>query len=194
MHLHKGFLYSWATIIFISLFTGILPVPITFAHETKTQGTISALLHIVPNDDPYIKEPSYMLVEFTDKAKVFSAEQCDCKVSITRQGTELYSAPISDPEFTKTPHSISFAYTFPEMDIYTLTIEGKSPVNAFDPFIFSFDIRVDEERSGYDYRSIHALFGHHWHHLIPAIVVVFAVIVILIHDSYKQNRYTKSIK
>jgi hypothetical protein len=165
-------------------------VPAAEAHETETNGTISALLHIVPNDDPYIKEPSYILVEFTDTTKKFSAEQCTCRVSIKQQGREVYSVLTSDQAVTKTPHSISFAYTFPEFDIYILTVEGKpNPNSNPEAFSLSYDIRVDQERNLFGYGSLHDLFGHHWHHLIPVVIIIVAAIVIIIQDRIKLKRY-----
>jgi hypothetical protein len=167
-------------------------VHFALAHESKTDGSITGLLHIVPNDDPYIQEPSYMIVDFTDTTKTFSADTCDCTVSISEQGRELYRASSSDQSFTKTPHSISFAFTFPEFNIYTLTIEGKPGGNeTYQPFKLTYDIRVDEIRSSGDHSSLHALFGDHWHHLAPAVIVAIAAVIIFIQDRLKQRRYNK---
>lgn len=173
-----------------ALFLGIIVVismaigPVVQAHETKTDTTVSALLHIVPNDDPYINEPAYLLLEFTDTQKQFLPEQCMCTISISQGDTELYSASISDEAVTKTPHSISFPYTFPKFGIYILTLRGiPQEGEQFQPFTFSYDIVVDEERSF----SLH----HYKHHIVHGAIVIGALVVlavVLIQDRLERRK------
>ena len=63
----------------------ILPFSATRAHEFKTDGSISALLHINPDDDPIVAEPSEILFLISDTEKRFKAEDPNTLSKLTRK-------------------------------------------------------------------------------------------------------------
>lgn len=113
------------------------------AHVLKTSGTVGAVVHVTPEDDPIAGEQTDFFFDFKDREGKFKSENCDCKVTILKAGQETYTAPLfqnnSDPSLT----NVSFSYTFPERNIYQVKISGKPLTpNAFQEFNLEYDIRV----------------------------------------------------
>ena len=76
-------------IIFIFLLFLICTVNVQ-AHILKTDGSIGAVLHIDPDDDPIARQSSYFFFEFKDKQNIFKLENCDCKITIFEQGKQRH--------------------------------------------------------------------------------------------------------
>ena len=117
-----------------------------FAHVLKTSGSVGAVVHVSPEDDPIAGEPTDFFFEFKDKEGKFTPENCDCKVLILKSGQEVYSSPLfqnnTDPSLT----NASFSYTFPEKDIYKVKISGNPLTpDVFEAFNLEYDIRVARE-------------------------------------------------
>ena len=113
------------------------------AHVLKVDRSIGAVLHIDPDDDPIVGEPAYFFFEFKDKKNVFKPEFCDCTVSIIKDGISVYSQPLFQDNPTADTNNASFAYIFPEKNIYQVKVEGNpNKPKAFQPFSLTFDIRV----------------------------------------------------
>ena len=113
------------------------------AHVLKTSGSVGAVVHVTPEDDPIAGEQTDFFFEFKDREGKFKPENCDCKVTILKAGQEAYTAPLfqnnSDPSLT----SASFSYTFPEKNIYQVKISGQPlTTDAFQEFNLEYDIRV----------------------------------------------------
>lgn len=122
----------------------VLPGSVAEAHVLKSNGTVGAVMHVTPDDDPIAGQESSFYFEFKDTEGKFKPTLCECTVRIKKAGREIYTQPLfsanTDPSLSNT----SFSYTFPEKNIYTLTIEGKPTiVNGFTPFTLSYDLRVD---------------------------------------------------
>ncbi|MEX0617174.1 MAG: hypothetical protein WD231_05235 [Candidatus Woykebacteria bacterium] len=116
------------------------------AHILKTDGSIGAVIHINPDDDPYVGEVADFYFEIKDKSGKFNSSNCSCAVSILRSRKEIFSAPlIQETGLT----SESFSFTFREKAVYTLVLKGtpKEP-DAFQPFNITYDLRVSRERLG----------------------------------------------
>jgi hypothetical protein len=108
----------------------------------KTDGSIGAVLHINPNDEPTANQPSTLVFEFKDKRNNFSSKECNCLVSILANGKTVYSQPLFQDTQTKDTYA-AITYIFPESNIYTVQITGKSlSGTSFQPFHLSWDIRV----------------------------------------------------
>lgn len=169
------------------------------AHTLKTSGSVGAVVHVSPEDDPIAGEPTDFFFEFKDKDGKFTPENCDCKVIVLKSGQEAYSAPLfqsnTDPSLT----NASFSYTFPEKDIYKVKITG-NPLTpgAFETFNLEYDIRVaretenklstnqanspEPEKSGFVYWvSTH----------IPHLIGGFLVVALLIFALIKQQSAVK---
>jgi hypothetical protein len=176
--MYKNIIYTLTVIFVFGLYFAI---PIVSAHETKTSGSLKILLHIVPNDDPFIKEESHVVLEFTDSKNIFNVDQCDCRVSISQGiNTEkkvLFTSDIFTSQFSRTKTTVSFPYVFQEKGIYTLTFQGTPKItNHYEPINVSYDIRVDNERE--HAHMDHTTLGMMWHdHAVHLILFAAAIIV-----------------
>lgn len=147
------FLITWLNLIdmkinkiFVALlvFLGLVIVTtqIAYAHVLKYDGTIGAVLHVNPDDDPIVGQPTNFFFEFKDKEGKFKPEYCNCKVTITTEGKEVYSGDlfetVSNPDLT----NASFSFVFPSKNIYKITVHGVATDNSFQEFTLVYDVRV----------------------------------------------------
>lgn len=163
--------------LFIALFTTSLsPVQ---AHQLKASGSVGAVLHVEPDDDPIVGRPSTFLLEFKDKNEQFQLDRCVCTVTVSRNGQELTRLPIQPTN--------SVSYTFPEKGVYKVTVEGK-PLGdaAFAPFSVSYDIRVTRESTQFTSSSTKpGWLSLHGIHLL-LILLVSAYTIYRIHISSRE--------
>lgn len=133
---HISFLFFFLTFKFF-FFT-----PAAFAHVLQTDGSMGAVLHIYPDDDPIIGQPAYFFLEMKDTSNQFNQADCICQVSVLEAGKEVYSQNL----FHGINDNPSFYFTFPEKNIYTLKVTGKPIAPAsFHSFSLSYDLRVTRE-------------------------------------------------
>lgn len=124
------FLVSLLTLHFI-LLTSVS------AHILQTDGSIGAIMHVNPDDDPIAGAPSTFFWEFKDTTNQFKIENCDCTVSILQNGKTIDEEPLTTPDFT---------YTFPEKNVYQIHVMGHPKQGAsFSPFMLLYDVRVSRE-------------------------------------------------
>lgn len=111
----------------------------SYAHVLQTSGSIGAVLHIDPDDDPIIGQPSYFFFEIKDTTNRFSHLDCICRVSVLAAGKEVNSQSL----FQGTSGDPAFHFTFPEKNLYTIQLTGRPIAPAsFNSFKFSYDLRV----------------------------------------------------
>lgn len=116
---------------------------LVFAHVLKTDGDIGAILHIDPDDDPIAGSLSTFFFEFKDRTDKFKPQDCDCNISIFEGGKDIYSQPLFQNNPSPSLDNASFSYTFPEKNVYQVTIYGKPKTpNEFQTFYLNYDIRV----------------------------------------------------
>lgn len=122
-------------IVFVFLF--IFHIRAASAHVLFTDGSIGAVIHVDPDDDPYVGKEAKIHLDFKDRAAKFDFAKCACKAVILENGKEVFREDLQEP---------TFAYVFPKKGIYHLEIEG-SPrqVGSFQPFTLTYDIRVARE-------------------------------------------------
>lgn len=128
----------------IALFFACIPLAAS-AHIVKTDGTIGALLHIYPDDDPIATEPAVLNFAFTGRTSHLDLSQCDCSLVVSEAGHQLSRQAI--PSSAKNGnYAITINYAFPKRDVYTLSLQGK-PIGgtAFQTFKLNYDIRVQRE-------------------------------------------------
>ncbi len=106
------------------------------AHVLETDGSIGAVMHIDPDDDPIVATPSYFFFEFKDTKGRFDLKNCNCKVSILKDKNQIYSSSLSNPTFT---------YVFPERNVYQIKVEGKAINNSFQDFKLIYTVRVERQ-------------------------------------------------
>ncbi len=165
------------------------------AHQIKSDGSMSVLLHSDPNDDPYAGSPAILYFTFTDKNKLFSMEECNCKVmlapyddldQINEKGilTEFNSDTIG-----RVHGSYSLDYVFPRRDVYAIVVEGEPREGAsFEPFRIDFALRI---ANGEDlpYPTDDSFF--YKHHMWMATLTTLFLILIMVVAILMQRRVFK---
>ena len=109
------------------------------AHVLKTSGTIGAVLHIEPDDNPTAGATTTYQLAFADTAHNFMLSGCDCQVSVRLNGVTIDSNQL----IASSPLISTNTYTFEKPGVYTLNVKGTPKPNAiFNPFSLSYEVRV----------------------------------------------------
>jgi hypothetical protein len=152
--------------IILGLFLMVLMPKAAFAHVLKADGNIGAVIHINPEDNPIVNQPSTFFFEFKDKTGKFNPATCDCALTIVNRDTEVLSEPLFAKGGGTDLFSPAFSYTFPEKSLYTIVVTGKpKPGSDFQTFRLTYDLRVDRGEEG----SAHAnpeKPNHNLHYII----------------------------
>ena len=131
--------------LFIILVLFFVATPVE-AHFLASDRNIGAVLHVDPNDQPIAGSQTSFFFEFKDKQNKFKAENCDCTFAIDENGKNIYSQPLFQDNTSPNVTSASMFYTFPQRDVYQVTIVGKPlTANAFQPFTLTWTFRVDQD-------------------------------------------------
>ena len=135
-------------IILITIFFFLFHTTRIQAHILKTDGTIGALIHIDPDDDPYVGKQSDIFFELKDTTNTFTPQSCDCTVQILQDGIVLSTFSLfTNNEATDLSHR-TVTYTFPQKGIYTIKLTGTPKTeNSFKAFTITYDIRVSRENT-----------------------------------------------
>lgn len=158
-------------------FFGFIPTSV-YAHLLKTDGSIGAVLHIDPGDDPIAGLPSGFFLEFKDKLGRFKPGNCDCKAIILKAGKQIYSQSLIDQSSDNGGDSATFTFTFPSKGEYQLKIDGKNSGGvSFEPFELGYDIDVDKEakKSSFDQLKSLVSYSNFGHFVVAAIVLLFFI-------------------
>ncbi len=150
------------------------------AHFLATDGSIGAILHVDPNDDPIANSQATFFFEFKDKDNKFKPENCNCTFEVDQNGKKIYSKPLLQEGNKPSLYNTSISYTFPKRDIYTIRIIGKPLTHAtFSPFTLSWDFRIDKEVTSQQEKS-QSFFSTHTIHivLISSLVICFVIYLI----------------
>jgi hypothetical protein len=116
------------------------------AHVLKSDGSVGAILHVSPDDDPIAGVSTDFFFELKDKEGKFTPENCDCTAVVLQNGKEIYSQPLFQSNANPSLDDASFSYVLPQKDIYSVQIVGKpSTEGSFQPFTLAWDIRVARE-------------------------------------------------
>jgi hypothetical protein len=173
-----------ATLALVAL-TWLSIAPVALAHVLKYDGTIGAVMHVDPDDDPIAGQVATFFFEFKDTSGKFSLTTCDCTISVQAQGKEIFSSPLSS--------SASATYTFPQKDIYTISVIGTpKSSNAFQPFTLTYNLRV--ERAATVQAPTPAATSNHWIHYLVFGIPFVIVFGIYFHDLYQARRKLMLLK
>ncbi len=166
-------------IFLIALFlVSLLFAPLASAHILQSNGSIGAVLHIDPEDDPIAKQQAGFFFEFKDKEQKFKPENCECTFKIIEGGKEMYSQRLFQNNQNPSLSNASVLYTFPQKDIYQVIVTGKPLApNSFQPFTLTYDIRVTREatKSSSPVQNTN-WFSTHIIHLIGGIIILLFVL------------------
>lgn len=131
---------------FLLLCSFFIFVPKTEAHFIAFDKEIGAILHIDPNDDPIAGEQASFFFEFKDKQNKFKPQDCNCTFEIDENGKVIFTQPLFANNQNPSLNNASIIYTLPQKDVYQIKVIGKPmKQNAFQPFLLSWDIRVDQQ-------------------------------------------------
>jgi len=160
---------SKAFSIFILVSCYLLLVTPVSAHILKTDGSIGAVLHIDPDDDPIINQPAYFFFEFRDLKNKFNLDSCSCTLNIEKDGQQVFSQSLNAGGNKTT--SANLSYTFNQKGVYQVKVSGSSLDNSFSSFTLNYDLRVSRESGNKTPNSLMlTLFAP------AAIIVVFLII------------------
>lgn len=161
------------------------------AHILKTDGSIGAVIHVTPDDDPIVGEPADFFFEIKDKDKKFRPEACDCRVTIAKNGSEIFSRSLFETTNQANLNTPVFQYTFPERALYTISLAGQPKVaNAFQPFAIQYDIRaerVSDTASAAPSAQAGETKSNHWVHYIAIAFIALVFFVLLFIDRLRAR-------
>lgn len=173
--------------IFFALACAVLTSAIfntVYAHSTQAEGSIHAVLHINPVDDPVALEDSSLQFQFFDDQKMFSLLICECRLDVTHgsstvQTFTLPTGTLFDRMGARVP------IVFPAAGVYTLTVTGSPKTAEFKPFTLVYDIRVENPRQSTGSLMHHvssSFFQVHGVHLAIYLVGLCVCAIIIFKD------------
>lgn len=127
-------------------FSSLISAAPAAAHVLKSDGSVGAVLHVSPDDDPIVGVSTDFFFEMKDTSGEFTPENCNCVASVSQNGKEMYSQPLFQHTAKPSLDDASFSYVLPEKGIYQITISG-TPINSgsFEPFVLTWDIRAEKD-------------------------------------------------
>ena len=134
--------------VVFSVFLFLFLPQMASAHFPAKDGEINAILHVDPNDSPIPGEQAnlYFLIDYGSLKKIFYLNQCNCVVTITQEGKQIFRQQLIDKNNpNRSIWGANVPFVFPERDVYHITLSGKPlPKYSFQPFTVSWNFRVDE--------------------------------------------------
>ncbi len=132
----KGFFVLFIIFLFLP--------PYVRAHTLETDGTIGAVLHVEPQDEPVVGQKATVFLDVKDTANKLLLSTCDCRVKITYKNSVIFSLALfpKDPKTT----SLTFPFIFPEDGRYVVQLAGKPKLDGtFQPFTLSYEVQTAKE-------------------------------------------------
>lgn len=129
--------------ISLTLLILIFAPAVASAHVLKVDGSIGAVLHINPDDNPTTGKPTDYTLSFDDSTNRFDVLKCNCSVQIIEQGKVIATKSLAQTDYEFSEN----LYTFPQAAVYTMRFIGtpKKP-GAFQPFTLNYEVRVESGR------------------------------------------------
>lgn len=181
--------------LFLCVFAYLLIPVNVYAHVLQTNGTIGAVMHIDPNDDPTAGEQATISFIFKDTANKFTPRNCDCHVKILENGSTIYAQPLFQNTQAPSISSANVAYTFPQPDVYQIVITG-TPVtkNAFQNFTLTFAVRAEQPAPSSQTFSpfIKFLTTHFGYIVAGSIIAILLVSKVIIQYRHHKSIFPKS--
>ncbi len=190
--MRKQLLFAFIWVILL-----LITPELALAHILKANGSVGAVLHVSPDDDPIAGQQSDFFLQFKDKKNAFIPGNCDCTVSIKQAGKEIFSQPLFEGNDNPTLDNASFSFAFPQRDIYLLIISGQPKgVGTFEPFTLTYDIRVAREAGSVETKTNTNGFidwtSKHMPHLIGSFFIALFVIFAIIRERVASQKSKKT--
>ena len=162
--------------------------PQASAHVLLIDGSIGAVLHIDPEDDPIAGQQSAFFFEFKDKQGKFKPEQCDCTFSILRHDSVIFSQSLFQNNTNPSLQDASIFFTFPQRDVYQVKVTGTPTTpQAFQPFTLIYDVRVSritQDTSGHSGNALVSISR-----LVALALAVMLVFILLFFIKKRKARH-----
>lgn len=113
------------------------------AHVQVTDNGVSAVMHILPEDDPSARDPTYIQFTFGGSKAAFDVGSCSCKLSVTQDGKETERNPVESLDATSGIGHV--VVTFPKAGVYNLRLTGFTDSSAEQRFALPYVVRVSPE-------------------------------------------------
>lgn len=177
-------------LIFLIL-TVIFHPSIANAHILAKDGSIGAVLHSDPDDDPIAGSQASFFFEFKDAQNKFTPQNCYCRVDIYEGGKVIYSDAIFQDTSNLSLKNGSFFYTFPQKDVYQIKVSGRPrDGNGFQSFTLNYDIRVDRQSQNTSQPNPNFFSTYLVYFIIALALVLFLVILFIKHNWFVKNELT----
>ena len=154
------------------------------AHFLASAGSIGAVLHIDPDDNPIVNQPATFYFDIKDKKNIFQPANCNCSGTIKENGQSISSQPLT----TLSSTTASFVFSFPQKDVYQVILSGQpNTTSQFDPFTITWNVRVARLQSTSSTNSLSVfLSGHIFHFLL-----IFPATAYVLYIAMKDKRNQK---
>lgn len=124
------------------LVASLLVPTVASAHVLQTDGSIGAVLHINPDDNPTSEHPADYVMAFNDDDGHFRLSQCDCTLNLLENDKLVATQKLKAVSDGVSENTI----TFPAPAVYVMRFTG-TPIGeaTFQPFTLSYNVRVTGE-------------------------------------------------
>lgn len=115
------------------------PAPVA-AHVSQSNNGVSAVLHILPDDNPVAAEQTYMQFSFGNSDELFRVKDCGCKLVVNDGSRDIQSLELEpiDPGSSKALAIVQF----PKGGVYTLVLTGSADQANTQDFRLDYLVRV----------------------------------------------------
>ena len=114
------------------------------AHFVLSDGSIGAVLHIDPNDDPVAGSLAVFNYEIKDKNNQFNSTECNCVFTISANNIQIDNQKLFSNTTVPTDTAIT-SFTLPSIGVYIVTLTGTPMVSGqFQPFTLVYNLRVSQ--------------------------------------------------
>lgn len=145
-----------ALAVMVILAAGMTTARPVSAHTEESDGTLSAVLHIYPDDHLKSKTPTTYRLSFTDSAGQFSLMHCDCTAEFKDNDQVISSEKLVPINPTTSANGV----TFPRAGIYELVVSGQSvQSDSFKPFVLTFSLKADPQDTVESSQSVSPLLA-----------------------------------
>jgi hypothetical protein len=156
------------------------------AHFLITDGSIGAVVHVDPDDDPIIGQATNIYFTFKNTSGEFKISDCNCRTIIKEDGKEVLNQPMYAP---------IVSYNFPRKGIYALEVKGEPKTGKTLPaFDLKYDLRVTRQGLAPAIKSPVSSnqLLHHAPHFILFLAATVITFFIYISEQHKERKEKES--